>query len=353
MSYEDDYSVEYSEDNAYLYDDGRFEDISEDIQYGDLSNNFIVEHYGLDLPFYDDLDLEGRYYTYGSRSDYNEWRNEEIQKYRNKYIDEINSINEHNRKKRKKEILKKTKGIQTPNTKIKEELNSMEKKLQIFEMNGFEFELKEKNKELFFRIKNIKDTDNSLQVENFTYVSGKHGMLTDLYSEPTDLTEKLFSVFANSFLDSKILFYDDINFSNNDYIRIKISNMVTIQFCKSNSKWLCVETTDNRVNNTDIRNKIEIKELPKRFSNLKIQNCSIKVLSEYNMDIYFELLNEEEDKIDSMQFYCALYDQDNNIINVHNHIEVDLDDPFRIVTLYNVESTININELSKIMIYGK
>lgn len=55
----------------YYYDDGRFSDdgSSEEDNYG--------------IPTYDELDIEGRYYTYGSREDYDEWRNEQIRAMRN------------------------------------------------------------------------------------------------------------------------------------------------------------------------------------------------------------------------------------------------------------------------------
>lgn len=50
------------------YDDGNFGDV----------NDGNGELYDPSIPTYDELDLEGRYYNYGSRQDYNEWRNEQI-----------------------------------------------------------------------------------------------------------------------------------------------------------------------------------------------------------------------------------------------------------------------------------
>ncbi len=35
-----------------------------------------------DIPTYDELDLEGRYWNYGSREEYNQWRNEQIEFYK-------------------------------------------------------------------------------------------------------------------------------------------------------------------------------------------------------------------------------------------------------------------------------
>lgn len=59
------YDQEYDD---YCYDDGRFADSGED---------GVRDEY--DIPTYNELDLEGRrYYTYGSREDYNAWRNEQI-----------------------------------------------------------------------------------------------------------------------------------------------------------------------------------------------------------------------------------------------------------------------------------
>ena len=58
------YNQEY-DDNCY--DDGRFADSGEEEVRDDY-----------DIPTYDELDLEGRYYIYGSREDYNAWRNEQI-----------------------------------------------------------------------------------------------------------------------------------------------------------------------------------------------------------------------------------------------------------------------------------
>lgn len=52
----------------WYHDDGYFFDNGYDQRIDDY-----------DIPTYDELDLEGRYYTYGSREDYNEWRNEQIQ----------------------------------------------------------------------------------------------------------------------------------------------------------------------------------------------------------------------------------------------------------------------------------
>ena len=49
------------------FDDGRFEDSD----YEEREDDF-------DIPTYDELDIEGRYYTYGSREEYNAWRAEEI-----------------------------------------------------------------------------------------------------------------------------------------------------------------------------------------------------------------------------------------------------------------------------------
>ena len=65
----DEYDEDYEEgyENWY-YDDGSFCD---DGNYEEYDN--------YDIPTYDELDLEGRYYTYGSREDYNEWRSEQIQ----------------------------------------------------------------------------------------------------------------------------------------------------------------------------------------------------------------------------------------------------------------------------------
>ena len=58
------YNQEYDD---YCYDDGWFADSGADEVRVDY-----------DIPTYDELDLEGRYYTYGSREDYNAWRNEQI-----------------------------------------------------------------------------------------------------------------------------------------------------------------------------------------------------------------------------------------------------------------------------------
>lgn len=61
----------YDQDfDDYCYDDGRFVDDGEE---GETE-----EYDDFGIPTYDELDLEGRYYTYGSRSDYNAWRNEQI-----------------------------------------------------------------------------------------------------------------------------------------------------------------------------------------------------------------------------------------------------------------------------------
>lgn len=66
---------EYDEEyDDFYYDDGRFCDDDDDDE-GRRS--------GYDIPTYDELDLEGRYYTYGSREEYNEWRNEQIQALKN------------------------------------------------------------------------------------------------------------------------------------------------------------------------------------------------------------------------------------------------------------------------------
>lgn len=63
------YNEEY--EDCY-YDDGRSEDTGECEREDDY-----------DIPTYDELDLEGRYYTYGSREDYNSWRNEQIREMQN------------------------------------------------------------------------------------------------------------------------------------------------------------------------------------------------------------------------------------------------------------------------------
>lgn len=60
---------QYNQDyDDYCYDDGNFSDNGGNEEYDDF-----------DIPTYDELDLEGRYYTYGSRQDYNKWRYQEIQ----------------------------------------------------------------------------------------------------------------------------------------------------------------------------------------------------------------------------------------------------------------------------------
>lgn len=59
-----DYDEEY--ENFY-YDDGRFEDQGGNDELDDS-----------DIPTYDQLDIEGRYYEYGSREAYNTWRNKKI-----------------------------------------------------------------------------------------------------------------------------------------------------------------------------------------------------------------------------------------------------------------------------------
>lgn len=45
------------------FDDGRFEDVGGEVREDDF-----------DIPTYDELDIEWRYYTYGSREEYNAWR---------------------------------------------------------------------------------------------------------------------------------------------------------------------------------------------------------------------------------------------------------------------------------------
>lgn len=62
--YDDDYDNGYED---WYYDDGYWGDDDEE-EYDDY-----------DIPTYDELSLEGRYYTYGSRENYNEWRREQIQ----------------------------------------------------------------------------------------------------------------------------------------------------------------------------------------------------------------------------------------------------------------------------------
>lgn len=57
-----------NEYDDFYYDDGRFGD-----------NGYHNKRDSYDIPTYDELELEGRYYLYGSREEYSLWRNEQIQ----------------------------------------------------------------------------------------------------------------------------------------------------------------------------------------------------------------------------------------------------------------------------------
>ena len=72
---EDCYDADYIEDDGdddACYDNGDYCD--DDGACDDVECNNDYDY----IPTYDELDLEGRYYLYGSRSEYNKWRNEQI-----------------------------------------------------------------------------------------------------------------------------------------------------------------------------------------------------------------------------------------------------------------------------------
>ncbi|MDD2961112.1 MAG: hypothetical protein PHR45_03395 [Muribaculaceae bacterium] len=62
------------EENDNNYSDEEYQMLND----YDGGSDSVNEDYSADIPTYDELDFEGRYYTYGSRDDYNEWRNAEI-----------------------------------------------------------------------------------------------------------------------------------------------------------------------------------------------------------------------------------------------------------------------------------
>lgn len=82
------------DDERYMYDDGRFADDGEEERDDDF-----------DIPTYDELDLEGRYYTYGSREEYNEWRYYKIQELKE----------EREIEKRKEQYIRRMKRSKKPN----------------------------------------------------------------------------------------------------------------------------------------------------------------------------------------------------------------------------------------------
>lgn len=151
------------------------------------------------------------------------------------------------------------------------------------------------------------------------YISVSKGLLDD----GDEMSPRMYSgekLLSDSFVDVKISF-DGMKksvVSDGDRIRLYIPQIASLILKRENAQWYFVEYSNIKINNDEVKGKIEQFEAIEERIGITFQNFSVSVKDEHSFELYIETLITDEERCKNfpkIPLQLIIYDYDNNVIH--------------------------------------
>ena len=204
------------------------------------------------------------------------------------------------------------------------------------------------------RITNLNDKKKKVAVDA-KYISVEQGLLDIDTAEPCGLRSGGRFLQPHSFVDAKLKFEVIKQSREGDRIELDINEgkIASLLLIKESNQWFIVEEKNQNDLNKEIKRRIEhFESLDEKFG-LILQNFSVKVIDEYTIKLFCEVLAiNGEPKEEGFNIEVAVYDMNNNIVHLtHASKYNDEFKGFEVFGFETIKLDIPIDEISKIRFY--
>ncbi len=161
----------------------------------------------------------------------------------------------------------------------------------------------------------------------------------------------------NSFVDIRVRFdYDGcINPENGDRIELiindgRIAELLLVRNC---DQWYIVEEKSNRINNQELKQKIEHFETVEERFGVSLQKFSVKTVNDNSLILYCEAIALSEDVLDvGYSVEVAIYDTDYNIVDRYEKTKSPWEfKGFEVIEFDINNLEISVEEIGRIVFY--